>query len=147
MRDGKARIAKSNVILDSDDDDDVIAEAKKVDVKMDVKDLAAGAKTVIKCPKKEASDSSKTEMSFSELVQGHNGDLLFIQLPDHLPGVKPVIKDEKPDVASLAQASSRCKLDDLSEGYFGNCFKSLLHLFSLFIPSWKFILSANSTNL
>ena len=132
MRDGKARIAKSNVILDSDDDDDVTAadadaDAKKVDLKKDVK---GEAKTVIKCPKKEAVDSSKPEMNFSDLVRGHNGDLLFIQLPDHLPGRLPVIKDEKPDVGnSQVSAPARCKLDDLSEGYFGSLF--------YFTSSWE----------
>ena len=122
MRDGKSRDAKSNVILDSDDDDDVAdADAKKIDLKKDVKDLATGAaKTVIKCPKKEAADSSKSEMSFSDLVQGHNGDLVFIQLPDHLPGYLPVVKDEKPDVSNQVPAPTRCKIDDLSEGYFGD---------------------------
>ncbi len=116
MRDGKARIKKSNVILDSDDDDEVATDAKKNGGSADI-----GAKSVIKVPKKEPDNNLKAELQFSDLVRSHNGDLLFIQLPDHLPGTLPVVKDEKPETGSAVRppSKSHCTLNDLTEGYFG----------------------------
>ena len=122
MRGGKAKVKKSNVILDSDDDED----DKNVDVKNgekvdDKKNSEEASKTVIKCPKKQSPDelASKPELTFSDLVRGQNGDLLFIQLPDHLPGIVPSVKDEKPQPGISMPAKQHCSLDNLPEGYLG----------------------------
>ena len=63
---------KTNVILDSDDDDDadiVDKNGKESVVVEDMKEPMPGSKTVIKCVKKEGvSDSAKPELTFSDLV-------------------------------------------------------------------------------
>ena len=69
MRGGKVK--KSNVILDSDDDEDdadIIDKNGKESV-VEIKESMPGSKTVIKSVKKEgASDSAKPELTFSDLV-------------------------------------------------------------------------------
>lgn len=123
MRGGKAKVKKSNVILDSDDDeddknDDDVKNGVKDD---DKKDSEEASKTVIKCPKKQspAESAAKPELTFSDLVRGQNGDLLFIQLPDHLPGIVPSVKDEKPQMGNSMPAKQHCCLENLPEGYLG----------------------------
>ena len=66
MRGGKVK--KSNVILDSDDDEDDVDKNGKESV-VEIKESMPGSKTVIKSVKKEgASDSAKPELTFSDLV-------------------------------------------------------------------------------
>ena len=120
MRDGKARVKKSNVILDSDDDDDDDDIDK---INLGKKDTASKpSKSVIKSLKRESSSAPKSELQFSDLVRSQNGDLLFIQLPDHLPGFAAEVKDETPELGNSkpTQSKTQCTLDNLSEGYFGN---------------------------
>ena len=118
MRGGKNKIKKLNVILDSDDDDD---EVKKPEVNNGVEaekgKKEPGSKSVIE----NAIKVEKPELTFSDLIRGQNGDLLFIQLPDHLPGTVAAVKDEKPQTGIPAsdQPKLHCSLENLPEGYLG----------------------------
>lgn len=87
----KSAKMKKNRILDSDDDEDsVVVESKKA---------------VITPPRKEP--------TLSELIHDQKGELLFFQLPDHLPGVPDIEKMED------GRASLKTVLQDLPEGYLG----------------------------
>jgi len=88
-------IKPSNLIskskeLDSDDDDDDPDDIK-------VPEAATASKRLI------------PEVSVADLVKTQRGELLFIQLPDHLPG-------EKTDSNGIA---SNCQLNALEEGCVG----------------------------
>jgi hypothetical protein len=70
MRGGKSISKKTNVILDSDDDDDTNIVDKNGKEVVDIKEPMPGSKTVIKCVKKEdAADSAKPELTFHDLVK------------------------------------------------------------------------------
>ena len=142
MRGGKNKIKKSNVILDSDDDDDDVAEVKKPEVNNGVEaekgKKEPGSKSVIKNAKKD----EKPELTFSDLIRGQNGDLLFIQLPDHLPGTVAAAKDEKPPtgIPVSGQPKLHCSLENLPEGYLGESTSYLLQLsFSISLNSFSFV--------
>ena len=77
MRGGKVK--KSNVILDSDDDEDTdIVDKNGKEGVVEIKESMPGSKTVIKSVKKEgAADSAKPELTFSDLVNDLNIDACF----------------------------------------------------------------------
>jgi hypothetical protein len=102
MKGGKMK--KSNLILDTDDEDDNVGKA--ANVKMEGKRFAK---------KKEFGEATT---SFSDLIQGQSGDLLFIQLPDHLPGTVPDVKAQSGS-NSASFSKPHCNLDLLPEGYLG----------------------------
>ena len=105
---------KKNVILDSDDDDSDNEGGKTV------------AKTLIKAESKPV-PSAVPELAFTDLVKNQKGDLLFFQMPDHLPAQGPNIKsDPEPTPSSAsatplasAAATSKTVLSNLREGYLG----------------------------
>jgi len=98
------RKGRPNRILDSDDSDDEVkpeTEERKV--------VATSAPTAA------AARAPADKSSFAELLKDQKGDLLFVQLPDHLPG--SVAKEEE---GGGSDGSRRlCSLADLPEGYLG----------------------------
>lgn len=109
---------KKNQILDSDDDED------------DPEPMVDGV-VPAKAVKQSVIDKegASVEPSFQDLLKSQSGDLLFIQLPDHLPSriiSDPSKTDEAPikqenGVSSTKATSNPDKvtLADLPEGYLG----------------------------
>jgi len=83
--------------LDSDDDDDPEVVAP-----------APAPKAVI-----ETKPDIHKEIDIADLVKTQKGDLLFIQLPDHLPGSLPAKTEPE------TEQSPRCTLTSLPEGQIG----------------------------
>ena len=81
-------------VIDSDDDDD---EADPDDLKPP--------------PVQAPIPAAPTELSVGELIQTKPGDLFFIQLPDHLPGLRPGQEGERP--------GGLCQLEAVEEGEVG----------------------------
>ncbi|TRY64009.1 hypothetical protein TCAL_00786 [Tigriopus californicus] len=118
---------RKNRILDSDEDDEDIEDGSKTTSKL--KPVSAlEAKSVIVSKK----DEPLADLTFPDLVRKQNGDLLFIQLPDHLPGSLIVKKEKSGDSKEGVTAAemegpfdsdgsktSKCTLNDLAEGYIG----------------------------
>jgi len=77
----------------------------------------------------EKQDMFKNQLTFPDLVKDQKGDLFFIQLPDHLPGVTNSSQEEKEGDGEATAANkadrtaeelyTKCTLSDLSEGYLG----------------------------
>lgn len=84
---------KTNVILDSDDDED---------------EAAIGAYTRSSTETKSEKDE-KSDLTIKDLISDQRGELLFFQLPDHLPNQTNVKQEEK----------SKNVLSGLPEGYLG----------------------------
>ena len=84
---------KTNVILDSDDDED---------------EAAMGAYTRSSTETKNEKDE-KSDLTIKDLISDQRGELLFFQLPDHLPNQTNVKQEEK----------SKNVLSGLPEGYLG----------------------------
>jgi hypothetical protein len=105
MKGGKMK--KLYLIMDSNNEDDNVG--KLANVKKEGKHFAK---------KKELGEATT---SFSDLIQGQSGDLLFIQLPDHLPGTLPDIKAQSGSNSS-SFSKPHCNLDLLPEGYLGMLF-------------------------
>ena len=107
-------------ILDSDDDDD---EEVKVAKKSSVIETSADTKS--------QDTVFKSQLTFPDLVKAQKGDLFFIQLPDHLPGIvkgpPAAAAAAEPEEGAAGAAADRaaqelqqkCTLSDLSEGYLG----------------------------
>ena len=120
---------KPSRVLDSDDDEDDPDPVSETD------------KTVI-----NQADNCKfeKEIDFAEILRERMGDLVFLQLPDHLPFKKPQVKKEpKAEPGTTAKSTSddtskgnssstdekvlsaaerlaqKCTLKDLPEGYLG----------------------------
>ena len=88
---------KKNVILDSDDDDDEISPS------------IATEKNVSNIEKK---DAKPEDLTFAHLINSQRSEILFFQLPDHLPSRSTTkSKDETGD--------EKVTLNKLSEGYLG----------------------------
>lgn len=113
---------RKNRILDSDEEDEKAEDDLKTASKLKTVS-ALEAKSVISSKKEEP----LAELTFPDLVRKQNGDLLFLQLPDHLPG-SLVVKREKSGDTKVAVAGpsdtddsmpSKCTLNDLAEGYIG----------------------------
>ena len=90
---------RRNRILDSDDEEEKDEEEKISAVKNG----------------KVTDDGSKLQedLTFSHLLNEKRSELLFFQLPDHLPSRKAVVKAEE------AEGDSKVTLNRLSEGYLG----------------------------
>ena len=84
---------KTNVILDSDDDED---------------EATIGAYTRSSTETKNDKDE-KSDLTIKDLISDQRGELLFFQLPDHLPNQTNVKQEEK----------SKNVLSGLPEGYLG----------------------------
>ena len=84
---------KTNVILDSDDDDD---------------EAVIGSYTRSSTETKHDKDD-KSDLTIKDLISDQRGELLFFQLPDHLPNQTNVKQEEK----------SKNVLSGLPEGYLG----------------------------
>lgn len=84
---------KTNVILDSDDDED---------------EAAIGAYTRSSTETKNDKDD-KSDLTIKDLISDQRGELLFFQLPDHLPNQTNVKREE----------NSKNVLSGLPEGYLG----------------------------
>ena len=84
---------KTNVILDSDDDED---------------EAAMGAYTRSSTETKSEKDE-KSDLTIKDLISDQRGELLFFQLPDHLPNQTNVKREE----------NSKNVLSGLPEGYLG----------------------------
>jgi DNA-directed RNA polymerase III subunit RPC4 len=93
---------RANRILDSDDEDEPPAKS-------------GGILSKEKAVTARADDA---ELTFPDLVRSQKGDLIFIQLPDHLPGVVTQVKKED-GVAATEEVETKCLLTDLPEGYLG----------------------------
>ena len=124
----------SRRILDSDDESDDSDSKNKIKQEQE---YATSNKSVIsKNPPTKKSEIGKTSnMTFSDLVKMQKGDLLFVQLPDHLPGNLPVtqavnqdnifsstnVAEERMDVNESNEISQKttCTLNVLPEGYLG----------------------------
>ena len=108
---GKSQLVRKrhNRIKDSDDEDEE-----------GVDPLAPkGEHGAVKAPVKSVIAKAETdELTFSDLVRRQKGDLLFIQLPDHLPGAPPP-DGNKEGQARVEEKLASCKLSDLPEGYLG----------------------------
>ena len=88
---------KKNVILDSDDDED---------------DINAEISTDKKVTNVEKKEAKPEDLTFAHLINGKRSEILFFQLPDHLPSRSTVrSKDEGGD--------EKVTLNKLSEGYLG----------------------------
>ena len=125
----------SRRILDSDDDSD--NDSKQGNKLIQGPESISSQKSVIgKAPPTKPSDKGKaSKITFKDLVQMQKGDLLFVQLPDHLPGNVPkpnqAVKEENPypginadesmdiDDSSSLTSSLKCSLNSLPEGYLG----------------------------
>lgn len=105
------RKPRANRILDSDDEDDP-PDPKVQKEKPATKDKPSG--------KPAAEDA---DLTFQDLVRQQRGDLIFIQLPDHLPGIAmPPVKTEPGtggDDRADGEGGRLCHLKDLPEGYLG----------------------------
>ena len=125
----------SRRILDSDDDSD---DDKKQGVQMNQSsESISSQKTVIgKAPPTKPSEKGKaSKITFKDLVQMQKGDLLFVQLPDHLPGNVPVFNqavkregifsgneaEESMDTSDTngLNVPTKSSLNSLPEGYLG----------------------------
>ena len=101
-------------ILGSDDDDDGGGEddppapdsVNPLKAAMGVKPAAVSAEDA--------------DLTFRDLVRQQRGDLIFIQLPDHLPGIAtPVKKEPGTEDTHDGEPGNMCHLKDLPEGYLG----------------------------
>ncbi len=119
--DAKAPKKKKINVIDSDDDEDDIASAKETDRKGDNVKASREAK-------------SAGDVNFLELIKQEKGDLLFLQLPDHLPGsvaqvkreegesvsaTSAGVKKEPVDTKDIVEKTRHCTLKELPEGYLG----------------------------
>ncbi len=107
-------------VIDSDDDDDDVA------IRKEATSPAKGTDSKI------VGLSSSKEVTFQDLLKQPKGDLIFIQLPDHLPGTITAVKmeggteggsskkkKEGKEGAVVGGESRLCTLRDLPEGYLG----------------------------
>lgn len=124
----------SRRILDSDDDSDDGDSKNKIKQEQE---YATSNKSVIakNPPPKKSEVGNTSDITFSDLVKMQKGDLLFVQLPDHLPGNLPVnqavkqdnifsstkVAEERMEVNEINENSekTRCTLNVLPEGYLG----------------------------
>lgn len=123
------RKKRANRIEDSDDEEDAA-------MKVDADSNKSGVKSVIQATKKDQDE----DLSFPDLVRRQKGDLLFIQLPDHLPGISTIKKEpekeKSADGAAAGPSTAKgeeapktapadktnipsCTLAELPEGYLG----------------------------
>merc|ERR1719414_1434632 len=126
---------KSRRILDSDDDSD---NDNMLGNQMNPgsESISSQKSVISKNPPAKASDKGKaSKLSFKDLVQMQKGDLLFVQLPDHLPGNVPVsnqaVKEEgtffgkdngetlESSDSNILNSAPKCSLNSLPEGYLG----------------------------
>ena len=108
----------ANRILDSDDDDDVIPPSPASPSST----LEAEKEKSVKPKTSGKSATEDVDLTFQDLVRQQRGDLIFIQLPDHLPGIAMPVKKEPgtdDDDKANDEGSSLCHLKDLPEGYLG----------------------------
>ena len=124
----------SRRILDSDDDSDGNVEIKSK-IKGDPDDAYSDKSVINNHPPTKKSEKGKvSKLTFPDLVRMQKGDLLFVQLPDHLPGNAPVFNqavktpaplsvDKHEDSIGLDESSDtmtpKCTLESLPEGYLG----------------------------
>merc|ERR1719412_1761983 len=121
----------SRRILDSDDDSDEGGMSNKI--KQEPEYANSNKSVITKHSSTKKSEEGMTRnITFSDLVKMQKGDLLFVQLPDQLPGNLPVnqavkqdnifsstnIAEEEIDANEVAQ-KTRCTLNALPEGYLG----------------------------
>ena len=107
---------RANRILDSDDDEDNPPDpAGKI--------KAEKEKSATKVKNSGKSVAEDVDLTFQDLVRQQRGDLIFIQLPDHLPGIAMPVKKEpgtEDDGDKVNGEEGRlCHLKDLPEGYLG----------------------------
>ena len=120
-------------ILDSDDDSDGREESINT-IKNDPDSASADASVIAKKHPSKKSDKAKdSKLTFSDLVKMQKGDLLFVQLPDHLPGSIPYKAVKQEDLFSGIKnygdsierdsheenEQPKCTLKVLPEGYLG----------------------------
>lgn len=108
---------RANRILDSDDDEDdpPVPASHSATVEAQ-KEISMKAKTSGK------SAAEDVDLTFQDLVRQQRGDLIFIQLPDHLPGIAMPVKKEPgtdDDDNGNGEGGSLCHLKNLPEGYLG----------------------------
>ena len=108
---------RANRILDSDDDEnDPPDPASTVE--------APKEKSTVKAKTSGKSTAEDVDLTFQDLVRQQRGDLIFIQLPDHLPGIAMPVKkepgtDDGDDDNVNGEGGRMCHLKDLPEGYLG----------------------------
>lgn len=110
------KIFKEEVKVDKDDEDQIKPKLlNKVRSELDSDDDDDPAPAVVTQPPPKTVIETKPdihkEIDIADLVKTQKGDLLFIQLPDHLPGSVPV-KTEGTE-------RQHCTLSDLPEGQIG----------------------------
>ncbi len=107
---------RANQIVDSDDEDD----PKRGGAEVETEKL----KRLKEEEKKKSVGGERVELTFPDLVRRQRGDLIFIQLPDHLPGVAeapqlPIKKEKHGGEEEKDEGEKNCRLSDLNEGYLG----------------------------
>jgi len=125
----------SRRILDSDDDSDNENKAGS-QMNQELKSISSQKSVIGKTlPTKPSEKAKNSKITFKDLVHMQKGDLLFVQLPDHLPGNVPISNqavkeessyagpdpDESMDICDSNGLTStpKCSLNSLPEGYLG----------------------------
>ena len=125
---------KSRRILDSDDDsdnDNMLGNQ----INPGSESISSQKSVISKNPTKASDKGKASKITFKDLVQMQKGDLLFVQLPDHLPGNMPVsnqaVKEEgifsgidngetiESSDSNILNSAPKCSLNSLPEGYLG----------------------------
>ena len=110
---------RRNRILDSDEDDED-QDDQPAPASVNRSEAAETPKRAVGV-KPAAVSAEDADLTFRDLVRQQRGDLIFIQLPDHLPGIATPVKKEPgtEDNHEGGGDGNMCHLKDLPEGYLG----------------------------